>query len=118
MCLINELARHNKTTHQYRLTDETGTFFSLKFTKIYRTLFLGSMSNNHNLIRIVSDYTSEKQESDSKAFCCINSNMRIGKNFQFTLTVVHFLNKRALSSSSCNYQLLFYSKNEFRIVKS
>ncbi len=28
MCLINELARHNKTTHMYRLTDETGEFIS------------------------------------------------------------------------------------------
>ena len=25
MCLINELARHNKTTHQYRLIDESGS---------------------------------------------------------------------------------------------
>ena len=43
MCLINELARHNKTTHQYRLTDETGIFFfilrnlyfSFKFNKTW-----------------------------------------------------------------------------------
>lgn len=28
MCLINELARHNKIAHQYRLTDESGIFLN------------------------------------------------------------------------------------------
>ena len=32
MCLINELARFNKTTHQYRLTDESGPPHKKSFT--------------------------------------------------------------------------------------
>ncbi len=32
MCLINELARFNKTTHQYRLTDESGPAHKKNFT--------------------------------------------------------------------------------------
>ena len=32
MCLINELARYNKTTHQYRLTDESGPAHKKSFT--------------------------------------------------------------------------------------
>ncbi len=32
MCLINELARHNKTTHQYKLTDESGPAHKKNFT--------------------------------------------------------------------------------------
>lgn len=32
MCLINELARYNKTKHQYRLTDESGPAHKKNFT--------------------------------------------------------------------------------------
>ena len=32
MCLINELARYNKTTHQYKLTDESGPAHKKTFT--------------------------------------------------------------------------------------
>ncbi len=32
MCLINELARFNKTTHQYKLTDESGPAHKKSFT--------------------------------------------------------------------------------------
>jgi hypothetical protein len=32
MCLINELARFNKTTHQYKLTDESGPAHKKNFT--------------------------------------------------------------------------------------
>ncbi|XP_059482930.1 double-stranded RNA-binding protein Staufen homolog 2 [Neocloeon triangulifer] len=39
MCLINELARFNKITHQYRLTSETGPAHKKQFTV---TLLLGS----------------------------------------------------------------------------
>lgn len=32
MCLINELARFNKTSHQYRLTDESGPAHKKNFS--------------------------------------------------------------------------------------
>ena len=32
MCLINELARYNKLSHQYRLTDESGPAHKKTFT--------------------------------------------------------------------------------------
>uniref|UniRef100_A0A336LU93 CSON011458 protein n=1 Tax=Culicoides sonorensis TaxID=179676 RepID=A0A336LU93_CULSO len=32
MCLVNELSRHNKITHQYRLTGETGPAHKKRFT--------------------------------------------------------------------------------------
>ena len=32
MCLINELARYNKTTHQYRLTHESGPAHKKSFS--------------------------------------------------------------------------------------
>ena len=36
MCLINELARFNKTGHQYRLTDESGPAHKRTFTVCLR----------------------------------------------------------------------------------
>ena len=32
MCLVNELARYNKVSHQYRLTDESGPAHKKNFT--------------------------------------------------------------------------------------
>ncbi len=43
MCLINELARYNKTTHQYRLTDESGPAHKKSFTVCLR---LGGTGND------------------------------------------------------------------------
>ena len=49
MCLINELARHNKTTHQYRLTDETGIF---SFWQIFTSLFSFKFNKTSNFVSV------------------------------------------------------------------
>ena len=48
MCLINELARFNKTTHQYRLTDESGPAHKKSFTVCLKIGGSGNQASDEN----------------------------------------------------------------------
>ena len=75
MCLINELARYNKTTHQYRLTDESGPAHKKSFTVCLK--LGGSSNNNNNGNNSSADASSRSSPSSSTSSSSPNASTTV-----------------------------------------